>query len=123
MSEPQAPPHRDAIGRRVSRGVENVASVYVLVVFVVLWVYIAAAVFTDGVLLAETWTWLSGLDTVGAIVAWIAILPIAAWTWAWQADLQPLLMGLVVLGMVAWTAVAVTGLVKTLRSRLARRSA
>jgi hypothetical protein len=123
MSEPQAPPHPGAIGRRVSRGFENVVSIYVLVVFVVLWVYIAAAMFTDGALLADTWTWLIGLDTIGTIVAWIAILPIAAWTWAWQADLQPLLMGLMVLGMVAWTAVAVTGLVKTLRSRLARRSA
>ena len=94
-----------------------------MVVFIALWVYIAAAMFTDGALLAETWTWLSGLDTIGAIVAWIAILPIAVWTWAWQADLQPLLMGLVLLGMVAWTAVAVTGLVKTLRNRFARRSA
>ena len=107
----------------MSRGVENVFSVYALVIFVVLWLYIAAVAFTDGKLLTDTWTWLSGLDTIPAIIAWIAILPIAAWTWAWQADLQPVAMGLVMLGLLAWTALAVTGLVKTLRSRLARRPA
>ncbi len=89
----------------------------------VLWLYIAAAAFTDGKLLADTWTWLIGLDTIPAIIAWIAILPVAAWTWVWQADLRPLLMGLVMLGMLAWTALAVTGLVRTLRNRLARRPA
>ena len=123
MSESPVPAGPEAIGRRLSRGLESIFSVYVLVIFVVLWLHIAAAAFTDGKFLADTWTWLSGLDTIPAVLAWIAILPIAVWTWAWQADLQPLLVGLVMLGMLACTALAVTGLVKTLRNRLARRSA
>jgi|GEM_PF-5349459 len=122
MAGAKPQPDSEAIGRRLSRGLENVFSVYVLVIFVVLWLYIAAAAFTDGRLLTDTWAWLSGLDPIPAGLAWIAILPIAVWAWAWQADLQPLLMGLVLLGMLAWTALASASLVKTLRNRLTRRS-
>jgi len=88
---------------------------------VVLWLYIAVAAFTDGKLLTDTWAWLGGLDTIPAIVAWVAILPIAAWVWAWQAGLEPLLMGLVLLGMAAWTMAAFGGSLRTLRRARRRR--
>jgi hypothetical protein len=88
-------------------------------VFVVLWIYVAAAAFTDGTLLTETWDWLTGLDTVAAIVVWIAILPVAVFLWAWQAQLEPIWMGLVMLGLVAWTWIAWAGLLRLVWRRRA----
>lgn len=95
-------------------------TLYVAAVFVLLWVYVAAAVFTDGELLADTWAWLSGLDTIAAVVVWIAILPVAVFLWAWQAGLEPVAMGLVMLGLVAWTAMAASAVLRLRRSRLSR---
>ena len=107
-------PRPDATGSRLGRSFEIALSVYASVVFVGLWLYVAAAVFTDGALLADTWAWLSGLDTIPAILVWMAILPIAIFLWAWQANLEPLFMGLVMLGLVVWTGIAWSGLVRLL---------
>jgi hypothetical protein len=97
---------------------EVIFSSFAAAVFVVLWCYIAAATFTDGDLLTGTWAWLSGLSAVAAIVVWLAILPVAVFVWAWQVDPSPLVMGIVLLGLVAWTAVAFSGLFRMLRGRL-----
>ncbi len=106
------------IGQRVGRSTEVILSSYAAAAFVVLWCYVAAATFTDGGLLTDTWAWLSGLGTVAAIVVWLAILPVAVFVWAWQADLSPFVMGIVLLGLVLWTAVAFSGLVRMLHGRL-----
>ena len=106
---PPASPGRPPKGRS-ARVVEVVLSIGALIVFAILWFYVAAAVFTDGTLLDDTWAWLGSLDTLAAVVAWLALLPLAVFLWAWQADLQPWVMGIVMLGLVAWTLVAASGL-------------
>jgi hypothetical protein len=109
--------------RGIALALEVALTGYAAAVFVVLWLYVAAAAFTDGTLLADTWAWLGGLDTIAAIVVWVAILPVAVFTWAWQADLEPLWTGALMLGIVAWTAIAFSGLLRTVGRLLARRSA
>jgi hypothetical protein len=106
---PPASPGRPPKGRS-ARVVEVVLSIGALIVFAILWFYVAAAVFTDGTLLDDTWAWLGSLDILAAVVAWLALLPLAVFLWAWQADLQPWVMGIVMLGLAAWTLVAASGL-------------
>jgi amino acid permease len=113
----------EAIGRHVGRVIGLVLGFLFAAVFVVLWVYIAAAAFTAGTLLADTWDWLTGLGPLETIVVWLAVLPIAVFVWAWQADLGPVVMGLVLLGMVAWTAVAAWAPLKRVVRRVTRRTA
>ncbi len=108
-------------GGRAGRSLELAIAIYGAMVFVVLWILVAQAIFTDGQMLADTWAWLSGLDTVAAVVVWILLLPVAIFVWAWQADLAPVLMAVVMLGLVVWTAIAWSGLMRALRRR--RRSA
>lgn len=111
-------PRRAGALQRSGRAVEVALKLYASAVFVVLWLLVAAAVFTDGALLEDSWAWLSGLDTLAAAVVWLAILPIGVFLWAWQAALEPLWMGVVLLGLVAWSAIGFSGLVG-----LARRPA
>ena len=118
--------HEDqqALGERVGKGVGRVLEVvfttFATAVFVLLWIYIAAAVFTDGGLLADTWAWYEGLELVGRVVVGIAILPVIVFLWAWQADLGPLLFGLVMLLMIGWSFIAFQGTAR-LVVRRARR--
>ena len=103
---------------RVGRAIELVLTVAASTVFVALWVYVALDVFTDSSLPADTWTWLSGLELVPAIVTWVVILPLGIYLWATQdAQLEPVWMGLIMLGLVVWTSIAWSGLVRVLRRR------
>ena len=111
----------ERIGQSIGRVLEVIFSIYAVVVFIVLWIYVAAAVFTDGELIADTWAWLDGLDVIPAVIVWMAILPVAIFTWAWQADLSPIAMALVVLILIGWTAVAFWSPLRALARRTAVR--
>jgi hypothetical protein len=102
---------------RLARTVELALAAYASVVFVLLWVYVASAVLTDGQLLTDSWAWLSSLDIVAAVVVWILILPVAVFLWAWQAGLEPLWMAVVMVGLVIWTGIAWSGLMRSLLRR------
>jgi hypothetical protein len=105
-ADPSRRPARGASGRVI----EVLLTVGALVVFAFTWIYVAAAIFSDGTLLADTWAWLSGLQAIAAFLIWLALLPLVVFLWAWQADLEPWVMGLVMLGLVAWTLMALSGL-------------
>lgn len=81
-----------------------------LAVFLVTWSAVVAAILGDGAILADTWAWLSSLEAIAAFVVWLALLPLVVFLWAWQADLQPWVMALVMLGLVTWTLMALSGL-------------
>ncbi|MCU0484310.1 MAG: hypothetical protein MUC54_08615 [Chloroflexi bacterium] len=100
-----------------ARIISLVLSVGAVAVFAVLWVGFAVGLATGGALLADAWAWLSGLEPVWAVIAWIALLPIAVGLWAWNAAGSPLVIGAVLVGLVAWTALAVSGLARALRAR------
>jgi len=104
-------------GGRIGRAVELVLVVAASLVFVLLWVYAALDVLTDSSLPADTWAWLSGLPLIPAIVVWLAILPLGVYLWAAQAGLDHIWLGLVVVGLVAWTWIAWSGLVRVMWRR------
>lgn len=107
---------QDATPRRVGPAGAAVA-IGAFAVFVALWVGLAWSLLVDPSLPDEAWAWLRGLDTAPQVVAWIAVLPIGVGLWAWTSSWPPLVLVLVGLGMVAWTLVAVAGVVRALRSR------
>jgi hypothetical protein len=86
-------------------------------VFVVMWAGLAGAALADGRFLTDFWAWITALPLIPAVVAWILLLPIAVGAWAWTASLEPVVMGLVVIGLAAWTGVALAGTMKSLRGR------
>jgi len=101
----------------LGRAVDIAISVYGAAVFTVLWVGLAVAVVSGGGILTDVWAWLMSLAPIPAVLAWIAILPIAVAAWAIDAGLEPWAMGVILLGLVGWTLVAVLGLVRTFRKR------
>jgi hypothetical protein len=89
------------------------------IVFVVLWIYVALALVTDSAVPADTWAWLQGLDLVAAVVAWLALLPLGVFLWAWQAELEPIWFGLVMVLLIGWTFIAWSGSIRLLVRRRA----
>ena len=118
-----APPSVGGVRLRIGWILDVTLPIYASVVFVGLWLYVVLAAFTDSSLPAQTWAWLQGLDTILAVVAWLAILPIAVFLWAWQADLEALYFALVVVALAGWTFIAWSGSLRAIRRRWRSRSA
>lgn len=114
MPQPAGPatparPSRSSFGRAL----QVVISLYGTAVFLVLWVGFAVGLATGGRILSDAWAWLSGLEAVEAVAAWLLILPIAIGLWSWNAGVSPLVMAAVAAAIGAWTVVAASGLVRT----------
>lgn len=117
-SPPAVPPAPTRPSRRpAGRAFEIALSLYGAAVFMVLWVGFALGLATGGDLLADAWAWLSGLEPVAVVVAWILFLPIAVGLWAWNAVGSPLVTGAAAAGLVAWTLLMASGLLRTFRPR------
>jgi hypothetical protein len=91
--------------------------IYASMVLLVAWVFVGLAVFTDSAVPADTWAWFESLDLVPAVVAWLALLPIGVCLWAWQADLEPIWFGLLMVLLAGWTFIAWSGSVRALARR------
>ena len=116
MSPPAGPPTPTRSTRHpVGRALEIVMTLYGAAIFSALWVGFAVGLATGGAILVDAWAWLSGLEPIAEVVAWILLLPIAIGLWAWNAVGSPLVMGAVAAALVAWTLVMVAGLVRTFR--------
>jgi hypothetical protein len=103
--------------RALGRALEVALSLYGAAIFTLLWVGFAIGLATDGRVLTDAWAWLTGLEPVAAVVAWILLLPIAVGLLAWDADLAPLAGAAVLVALVVWTLAAASGLVRTFRRR------
>jgi hypothetical protein len=110
-------PTAGAPGGSAGRAVAVAVSLYAAAIFVVLWVGFAVGLATGGALLVDAWAWLTSLETLWAVVAWILFLPIAVGLWAWNAAGSPVVIGAVLAGLVAWTALAVSGILKAFGRR------
>ena len=99
------------------RALEVGLRLYATVIFVVLWVGFAVGLATGGQLLVDAWAWLTGLEMLWAVVAWILFLPIAIGLWAWNEAGSAIVTGVVLVGLIAWTALAVSGIVRVFRRR------
>ena len=117
-SPPAGPPTPTPPSRRpVGRALEIALSLYGIAIFTILWVGFAVGLATGGDLLVDAWAWLTGLEPVAAVIAWILFLPIAVGLWAWNAVGSPLVIGAVAVGLVAWTLVMASGAMRTFRRR------
>jgi hypothetical protein len=88
-----------------------------VVVFAVIWLGFAVGLVTGGQVLAAAWAWLNGLEPIARIAALILLLPIAVGLWAWNAWLPTPVLAAILAGLIAWTMVAVGGLVRNVRRR------
>ena len=98
------------------RAVEIVLGTYAVLVFVILWIGLVIGIANGGRPFVDAWEGLTGLEAVAQIVLWILFLPITVGLWAWNAALPSLLAWAVVLGLIAWTLVAIAGLIRAARS-------
>jgi hypothetical protein len=110
MTSTDEPKTGSGTGNRLGRALEIVLPIGATLVFVALWIIVAVDVLTDSALPDDLWAWLTGLDLIAAIVAWVLFLPIGVYLWARQAGLDDWAMALVMLGLVAWTLLALSGL-------------
>ena len=109
---PAEPPRR-----RAGRAFEIGLSLYGIAIFTVRWVGFAVGLATGGDLLVDAWAWLTGLEPVAAVIAWILLLPIAVGLWAWNAVGSTLVIGAVAVGLVGWTLLMAAGAMRTFRRR------
>ena len=98
------------------RAVEIVLGTYAVLVFAILWIGLVFGLADGGGLFVEAWASLTGLEVAAQIVLWILFLPITVGLWAWNAGLPSLLASAVALGLIAWTLVAISGLVRAIRA-------
>ena len=103
--------------RSSNRRLQLVLGTYAVLVFAVLWVGLAVGLIAGGQAFADAWTWLNSLVPVARITAWILFLPIAIGLWAWNAGLPAPVFAAVVVGLIAWTLVAVGSLARAVRRR------
>lgn len=100
--------------RRVTT-VDRLLAVGAFAMFVILWVGFAIALRGDHAFLDTSWQWLRGLPVPIQVVVWLVFLPIAVGLWIWESTWPPIVGLLLAGGMVAWTLVAVGGLLRALR--------
>ena len=110
MSTAQPESREPSTWQRLGRGLEVGLTTYSNAIFGILWVGFFVGLASGGQLFDDAWAWLSGLDPLPAIVAWILILPMGVGLWAWQADLEPILTGFVLVGLILWTLASLSGL-------------
>ena len=103
--------------RTRDRRLQVVLGTYAVLVFAVLWVGFAVGLVSGGQAFTDACAWLSGLEPLARILAWILFLPIAVGLWAWNAALPAAVFAAVAVGLVAWTLVAVGSLVRAVRRR------
>jgi hypothetical protein len=114
---PARPPVSPTADHRAGRVLGPALGLYAGAVFVLLWAGAVIGWVTGGATFADAWAWLSSLDTIAAVLAWILFLPIAVGLWAIDADLPPLAGAAIVAGLVVWTLAAASSLVRVLRRR------
>ena len=103
--------------RTRDRRLQIVLGAYAVLVFAALWVGFAVGLVSGGQAFTDAWAWLSGLEPLARILAWILFLPIAVGLSAWNAGLPALIFAVIVAGLVAWTLIAVGSLVRAVRRR------
>ena len=95
--------------------VPRVMSVYANTIFMVLWVGFVIALIVNREWLDVLWNWVQALPLAPKIIIWVIFTPIMAGLWIWESA-WPVLGRLVgFTGIVAWTLLAVSSLIKAFR--------
>lgn len=95
--------------------VPRAISIYAIVIFVVLWVGFAIALVVNREWLDLLWNWVRALPSVAEIIVWVLFLPIMVGLWIWESSWPALVRLVGFAGIVAWTLLAVSGLLRAFR--------
>lgn len=114
---PARPAVSPTADHRAGRALGLALSLYAGAIFVILWAGAVIGWATGGAIFVDAWAWLSSLDTIAAVLAWILFLPIAVGLWAIDADLAPIAGAAIAAGLVVWTLAAASSLVRVVRRR------
>ena len=95
--------------------VPRVMSTYASLVFVVLWVGFIIALIVDRGWLDLLWDRVQALPAVPRITVWVVFLPVMTGLWIWSSSWSTLGNLLGFSGLVAWTLLALSSLIKAFR--------
>jgi len=101
---------------RADRSIRVTLAIWASVAFLAMWVGVALNLAGGGRLAGDAWSWLTSLSDVLRLVAWVVVLPVTIGLWAAASGVPPVVGGVVVVGLVAWTAVAWFGLARALQT-------
>lgn len=95
--------------------VPRVMTIYANTIFLVLWAGFVLALIANREWLNEFWMWVQALPLAPRIIVWVLILPVMVGLWIWESSWSTLgqLAGLI--GIVAWTLLAVQSFYKYFR--------
>ena len=95
--------------------VPRIMSIYANTIFMVLWGGFVIALIVNREWLDVLWNWAQALPSIPRIIAWVIFTPILTGLWIWESS-WPVLGRLVgFAGIVAWTLLAVSSLIKAFR--------
>jgi hypothetical protein len=95
--------------------ISKAMNIYASVIFVVLWAGFATALVVNPVWLDMLWNWVQALPLVTKIIIWVLFLPIMVGLWIWESDWTTLARLLGYGGIVAWTLLALSNLLRAFR--------
>lgn len=95
--------------------VPRVMSTYASTVFVVLWVGFTIALIVNRGWLDLLWGWVQALPSAPRIIVWVIFLPVMVGLWIWSSSFSTLGNLLGVAGLIAWTLLALSSLIKAFR--------
>ena len=90
-------------------------STYANAIFLVLWIGFITALVVNVERLDGFWNWVQALPMVLRIIAWVLFLPIMVGLWIWESDWTVLGRLVGFSGIVAWTLLALYGLIRNFR--------
>jgi len=110
---------RDTTGPATSRRgpgrPSRVFAIGAFAMFVALWIGFAVVVLGDPRSFDPLWQGLRSLPTPIQVIAWVVFLPLAVGLWIWESSWAPIVSLMLACGMIAWTLVAVNGMLRALR--------
>ena len=95
--------------------VPRLMSSYANLVFAVLWIGFFIALIVNREWLSMLWNWVQALPAVPRIFIWVVLTPVMVLLWVWESSWSTLGQIASYAGVVAWTFLAISGLVKAFR--------
>ncbi len=90
----------------------RIMTIYSLVIFAILWIGFAIVLLTNPALLDQLWNWVRALPLMMEIIVWVLFLPIMVGLWIWESSWPMIIRWLATAGLVGWTFLPVSNLIK-----------
>ena len=93
-------------------------SIYAVGIFIILWAGFVILLFVNQEFLDEIWNTIQALPIGVRIPIWLLILPIMTGLWIWESGWSTPASIAALAGMIGWTSLAVSSLVKAVRMKV-----